>query len=47
MPGDVLGSIDNSIFMDRKDEATMQQERILRGGTPDWAADIARAHGQE
>lgn len=47
MPGDVLGSIDNSIFMDRKDEATMQQERILRGGKPDWEDDIARAHGRE
>lgn len=47
MPGDVLGSIDNSIFMDRKDEVTMQQERILRGGKPDWEDDIARAHGRE
>ncbi len=47
IPKTLPGGIDNSIFMDRKDEATMQQERLARGGTPDWAADIARAHGQE
>nr|WP_321441963.1 hypothetical protein [uncultured Hyphomonas sp.] len=47
IPKTLPGGIDNSIFMDRKDEATMQQERLMRGGTPDWAADIARAHGQE
>ena len=47
MPGDMLGGIGNSIFMDRRDEATMQRDRILRGGKPDWEDDIAKAHGRE
>ncbi|MBD3769731.1 MAG: hypothetical protein IE925_06240, partial [Rhodobacterales bacterium] len=47
IPKTLLDGIDNSIFVDRKDEATMQHDRLMRGGTPDWADDIARAHGRE
>ena len=47
LPGGLLGPIDNSIFVDRKDEATMAHDRLMRGGTMDWEDEIAEAHGRE
>jgi len=47
IPGTFLDGIDNTIFLDRKDAASAEHDRLMRGDTPDWADDIAEAHGRE
>ncbi|KCZ60189.1 hypothetical protein HY30_12025 [Hyphomonas chukchiensis] len=46
IPKVLPGGIDNSIFVDRKSEADIQHDRLMRGGTMEWEDDIRRAHGQ-
>jgi hypothetical protein len=47
IPDSFLDGVDNSIFLDRKDAATADHDRLMRGGTMDWERDIAKAHGRE